>query len=180
MRHNDIAAALWLSLLAGALCMGPIGARAEGNCPPGQTDTLKNYKGTCMDPSQIDPQTGRLKEASKCPPGQTDTLKHYKGTCMDPSQIDPQTGRLKEASKCPPGQTDTLKGYKGTCMPIEAGKKDNTANCPEGQIRHHGKCQTVGVLPGSTTGKKGGFIQMIPTCAAGTTYSESENKCVAQ
>jgi hypothetical protein len=146
MRHNDIAAALWLSLLAGALCMGPIGARAEGNCPPGQTDTLKNYK----------------------------------GTCMDPSQIDPQTGRLKEASKCPPGQTDTLKGYKGTCMPIEAGKKDNTANCPEGQIRHHGKCQTVGVLPGSTTGKKGGFIQMIPTCAAGTTYSESENKCVAQ
>jgi hypothetical protein len=35
------------------------------------------------------------------------------------------------------------------------------------------------VLPGSTTGKKGGFIQMKPNCAEGTVYSESENNCVA-
>jgi hypothetical protein len=35
--------------------------------------------------------------------------------------------------------------------------------CPEGQIRHKGKCQQIGVLPGSKTGEKGGFIQMHPT-----------------
>ena len=34
------------------------------------------------------------------------------------------------------------------------------------------------MLEGSQTGKKGGFIQMKPTCAAGTVYSESENNCV--
>ena len=34
------------------------------DCPPGQTDQLKHYKGTCMDPKQIDPQTGRLREAT--------------------------------------------------------------------------------------------------------------------
>ena len=35
--------------------------------------------------------------------------------------------------------------------------------CPEGQIRHKGECQQIGVLPGSKTGEKGGFIQMHPT-----------------
>ena len=39
--------------------------------------------------------------------------------------------------------------------------------------------QTPGVIEGTTTGKKGGFIQMKPNCAAGTVYSESENNCVA-
>lgn len=51
--------------------------------------------------------------------------------------------------------------------------------CPEGQIRREGKCQQVGVLPGSTTGKKGGFIQMKPgSCAEGYKWSESENNCI--
>jgi hypothetical protein len=54
-----------------------------------------------------------------------------------------------------------------------------TVPCPEGQIRREGKCQQVGVLPGSTTGKKGGFIQMKPNCAEGFVWSESANNCVA-
>lgn len=37
--------------------------------------------------------------------------------------------------------------------------------CPEGQIRHKGKCEQVGVLPGSKTGQGGGFVQMIPSHA---------------
>ena len=122
MTYKSIAAALALGFLACTLSMLPITAQAEGNCPPGQTDTLKAYKGTCVDPKLIDPETGRLREASNCPPGQTDKLKAYKGTCVDPKLIDPETGRLREASKCPPGQTDKLKAYKGICMPIEAGK----------------------------------------------------------
>ena len=35
-------------------------------------------------------------------------------------------------------------------------------SCPEGQILHQGKCEVVGVLPGTTTGTGGGFIPMIP------------------
>jgi hypothetical protein len=51
--------------------------------------------------------------------------------------------------------------------------------CAEGQIRRDGKCQQVGVLPGSTTGKGGGFIQMKPKCADGFVWTESANNCVA-
>ena len=34
--------------------------------------------------------------------------------------------------------------------------------CAEGQIRHKGQCQQIGVLEGSKTGKEGGFIQLKP------------------
>ena len=50
------------------------------------------------------------------------------------------------------------------------------AGCPEGQMRYQGKCQVPPVLPGT---KGGGFIQLIPTCAAGKTYSETAKDCVA-
>jgi hypothetical protein len=68
---------------------------AEGNCPPGQTDKLERYAGTCVDPKLIDPETGRLRKASKCPPGESDTTKHYKGTCVRLDQLD-ETGRLRK------------------------------------------------------------------------------------
>jgi hypothetical protein len=127
-------------------------AAQAADCPTGQTDQLEHYKGICMDPAKIDPQTGRLKEASKCPPGETDTLKHYKGTCMDPKKIDPQTGRLKEASKCPPGETDTLKHYKGTCMDPrkidpQTGRLKKASKCPDGQTdklkKYKGVCMPI-------------------------------------
>jgi hypothetical protein len=54
-------------------------AFAEGNCPPGQTDKLKKYKGVCM---PIEAGREDAGESSKCPPGQTDKLKKYKGVCM--------------------------------------------------------------------------------------------------
>jgi hypothetical protein len=73
--------ALLLIVAVAIICLSHA-ALAEGNCPPGQTDKLKGYKGTCMDPKLIDPESGRLKKASACPPGQTDKLKGYKGTCM--------------------------------------------------------------------------------------------------
>jgi hypothetical protein len=50
--------------------------------------------------------------------------------------------------------------------------------CPEGQIRRNGKCQEVGVLPGSTTGEKGGAVQIIPPCPEGKKWSDSEKACV--
>jgi hypothetical protein len=56
------------------------------------------------------------------------------------------------------------------------------APCPEGQMRTKasgGKCEKPGVVEGTTSGNKGGFIKMKPNCAAGTVYSESENNCVA-
>jgi hypothetical protein len=68
---------------------------AEGNCPPGQTDKLENYAGRCVDPKLIDPETGRLRKASKCAPGESDTTKHYKGTCVRLDQLD-ETGRLRK------------------------------------------------------------------------------------
>jgi hypothetical protein len=37
----------------------------------------------------------------------------------------------------------------------------------------------AGVVEGTTTGKKVGFIQMKPNCAEGFVYSENENNCVA-
>jgi hypothetical protein len=52
-------------------------------------------------------------------------------------------------------------------------------SCPEGQMLLKGVCQRPPVDPESKTGKGGGFIQMKPLCAAGTTFSESEGKCVA-
>lgn len=42
-----------------------------------------------------------------------------------------------------------------------------------------GNCEKPGVIEGTTTGKKGGFIQIKPNCAEGFVYSESENSCVA-
>ena len=38
--------------------------------------------------------------------------------------------------------------------------------CPEGQIRLQGGCQPPPLLPGTTTGTGGGFIQMFPTTSA--------------
>ena len=35
--------------------------------------------------------------------------------------------------------------------------------CPSGQIRYQGNCQAPPLLPGSTTGSGGGFIQLIPS-----------------
>jgi hypothetical protein len=71
-----------LVIVGGAgICLSHL-ALAEGNCPPGQTDQTEYYKGKCVDPNILDPQTGRPKKASKCPPGQTDKLKKYKGICM--------------------------------------------------------------------------------------------------
>ena len=52
------------------------------------------------------------------------------------------------------------------------------AGCPEGQIRLKGQCQVPPLLPGTSTGKGGGFIQMFPTCPAGETFNQSENRCV--
>jgi hypothetical protein len=63
--------------------------------PPGQTDKLENYAGRCVDPKLIDPETGRLRKASKCAPGESDTTKHYKGTCVRLDQLD-ETGRLRK------------------------------------------------------------------------------------
>jgi hypothetical protein len=54
---------------------------------------------------------------------------------------------------------------------------DCCCNAPKRLVS--GVCKEVAVLPGSTTGKKGGFIQMKPTCAAGFVWSESANNCVA-
>jgi hypothetical protein len=71
------------------------------------------------DPKLIDPETGRLRKASKCPPGQTDKLENYAGRCVDPKLIDPETGRLRKASKCAPGESDTTKHYKGTCVRLD-------------------------------------------------------------
>jgi hypothetical protein len=66
--HHSVNACGFIALLvivgAVGICLSHT-ALAEGNCPPGQTDKLKAYKGTCVDPKLIDPQTGRLKEASK-------------------------------------------------------------------------------------------------------------------
>ena len=36
------------------------------------------------------------------------------------------------------------------------------SSCPEGQILLKGICQAPPLLPGTSTGKGGGFIQMIP------------------
>ena len=47
------------------------------------------------DPKLIDPETGRLRKASKCAPGESDTTKHYKGTCVRLDQLD-ETGRLRK------------------------------------------------------------------------------------
>jgi hypothetical protein len=63
-----------------------------------------------------------------------------------------------------------------------ASKQCKQAPCPEGQMRTKasgGNCEKPGVIEGTTTGKKGGFIQIKPNCAEGFVYSESENSCVA-
>ena len=49
--------------------------------------------------------------------------------------------------------------------------------CPPGQIRLQGNCQAPPVLPGSTTGSGGGFIQMIPSCPQG--QIQFQGKCQA-
>jgi hypothetical protein len=117
-KHRASFVALLLIVGAMSLCLSH-SALAEGNCPPGQTDKLENYAGRCVDPKLIDPETGRLRKASKCPPGQTDKLENYAGRCVDPKLIDPETGRLRKASKCAPGESDTTKHYKGTCVRLD-------------------------------------------------------------
>jgi hypothetical protein len=58
-------------------------------------------------------------------------------------------------------------------------KRKVSRRCPEGQVADEkGYCwYPEGTAPKS---KGGGFIQMIPTCAPGWTYSKSENNCVPQ
>ncbi|MGD9502282.1 MAG: hypothetical protein AB7V40_07335 [Methyloceanibacter sp.] len=88
-----------------------------------------------------------------------------------------QTRKLTETSvaQCQPNEEIVAAHVKNGVMNVTCCCVSPTAIIAKGGI-----CtDSTTVLPGSTTGKKGGFIQIIPNCTAGTAYSESENKCVA-
>ncbi len=51
--------------------------------------------------------------------------------------------------------------------------------CPGDQIRFDGQCvDHLPVLPGTSTGAGGGFIQMFPTCPAGKKLDVAQRTCV--
>jgi hypothetical protein len=85
---------------------------------------------------------------------------------------------------CPPGMAATglsvrfgkdVNAIGLICDPL---KLPGVGSCPSGQILLKGICQAPPLLPGTTTGAGGGFIKLIPTCPAGQTYSQGENRCV--
>ena len=82
------------------------------------------------------------------------------------------------ASDCTPWTDFSDAPYPPPPPPRTSAPAPPPPPCPEHQIRYQGKCQIPPVLGGSNTGKGGGFIQMIPTCAEGKTFSKSENTCV--
>jgi len=56
----------------------------ESACPPGQTNKLKKYAGTCMpiELGNMRESTNPKEKTSACPPGQSDKLRKYVGICM--------------------------------------------------------------------------------------------------
>jgi hypothetical protein len=79
------------------------------------------------------------------------------------------------AAQCQPNEQVVTAYVKNGVMNVRCCCVSPTAIIEKG-----GHCtEPSTVLPGSKTGKKGGFIQMKPNCAAGFVYSESENNCVA-
>jgi hypothetical protein len=134
------------------------------------------YQKTVSSPLVCEPGerlTRKVKNTTTYFPGNTQTT-YTLTCCKDTPAVPYATGESRQ-------ERDAR--HRAECQ--QQGKSYNSATgrctvtCPQGQILNQGQCKTVGVLPGSTTGSKGGFFQMKPTCASGFHYSESANNCVA-
>jgi hypothetical protein len=63
---------------------------------------------------------------------------------------------------------------------VESANVGFEPGCPAGQMRFNGKCvDQLPVVPGTSAGTGGGFVQMFPTCPSGQESSPDKKSCVA-
>ncbi|HEY1248949.1 MAG TPA: hypothetical protein VGE97_08190, partial [Nitrososphaera sp.] len=123
-----------------------------------------------------EPNTGTI--APICPSGS-----HLVGSKCVVDGVSCPSGTVQDGDKCSPSQahynipSNVAKLQDGTCpsgyhstdvqCEINSQQKLPNGMCPEGTVlTTDDRCVTMPVLPGTTTGSGGGFIQMFPTVPA--------------